>query len=373
MNHSDIRARMADYLEGDLRLEDRALFDAHLDACEQCAQELEELQAAIALLRSLPDPEPPPNFVDAVMRRVRAGEGRPSVVDRVREWISSLATPGFAIPATAVAAALGIALLTGQLNLAQLGLGFPWRPEVAATQAARVQGRALRPGSSSSAPATEMRVASKMPAAVPLAPAGEDPMAGQRSLVSASRSSSPAGSTRTRTRVRIRISQNHPAGGSTSVGNPLRASGALPSGRLVGASSALEAASAEGSAAPGLAAGEIPGVRSLGYVTSPPDPSRVSSDRQSEEQARTDFRRRELDLRLNFLLRSPVAFAAEFADLSGGERDLWLRAIAEHAVESQLADRVLETLQATGDPRAVALAEAFAADLRELRRAEPDS
>ena len=34
MNHSDIQARMADYLDGELNLDKRALFDGHLDHCE---------------------------------------------------------------------------------------------------------------------------------------------------------------------------------------------------------------------------------------------------------------------------------------------------------------------------------------------------
>ena len=44
MNHSDIQNRMADYLEGDLSLSKRALFDAHLDACTECARELSEMR-----------------------------------------------------------------------------------------------------------------------------------------------------------------------------------------------------------------------------------------------------------------------------------------------------------------------------------------
>jgi hypothetical protein len=371
VNHSDIRARMADYLEGDLPLEDRALFDAHLDVCDQCDRELEELQAAIALLRSLPDPEPPDDLVDVVMRRIRAGEGRLTVVDRVREWLSSLAAPGFAIPATAVATALAIALLSGQLDLAQLGLGSPQAPKIAAVRPARVQGVRPVPSEPSARSTPEMRVASNLSPTAPPAPASQGVVARPRPVADASRHTAPADPSGTRTHVRIRIAQNHPTAGPTSAGDPLRSSSTLPTGVLVGASSVPETASARAAGAPIFGPSESPGLRSRDYATSPPDSASVASSRDSEERARAEFRRRELDLRLSFLLRSPEAFAAEFADLSAGEQDLWLRAIAEHAVESQVADRVVSSLRATGDARAQSLAAAFAADLRELRRDEP--
>lgn len=359
---------MADYLEGDLPLGDRALFDAHLDACEQCGRELRELQAAIALLRGLPDPEPPGDFADVVMRRIRAGEGAPTIADRIREWLSSLTAPGFAIPATAVATALAIALVSGQLDLSQLGLGSLRGPELAAGQPARVQARRSQVRVPPVRSAPEMRVASSASPVVPPAPTGQPAGALQRPVVASSEGSSPASPSGTRTHVRIRIAQNHPTGSSTSPGAPLRSPGTRPSGVLVGASSVTEVASAGTS---GFAPAEGPGIRSRSFAATSPDPAAVAPSRESEERARAEFRRRELDLRLNFLLRSPVAFAAEFGDLSAGERDLWLRAIAEHALESQVADQAVAVLRATGDARALPLAEALAADLQELQREEP--
>ena len=59
MNHSDIQGRMADYLEGELSLGNRALFDAHLDGCGDCSRDLSAMRETIGLLRSLPAPEPP--------------------------------------------------------------------------------------------------------------------------------------------------------------------------------------------------------------------------------------------------------------------------------------------------------------------------
>jgi anti-sigma factor RsiW len=49
VKHSDVQDHMADYLEGDLPLERRALFDAHLDDCEACLSEIREVQRTITL------------------------------------------------------------------------------------------------------------------------------------------------------------------------------------------------------------------------------------------------------------------------------------------------------------------------------------
>jgi hypothetical protein len=120
VNHSDIESRMADYLEGDLSLGKRALFDAHLDTCTDCESELAEMRGTIGLLRGLPTPEPPTDLVDNVMRRIKLGEGQPGLVDRMARWFAELndfiTTPRFAVPATALAAGLAVVLVTGEGN-----------------------------------------------------------------------------------------------------------------------------------------------------------------------------------------------------------------------------------------------------------------
>jgi hypothetical protein len=118
---------MADYLEGDLSLVKRALFDAHLDSCELCANELHEMRRTINLLRALPTPEPPPDLVDNVMRRIRLGEGQSSWLDRVGGWLSELTSPRIAIPAAALAASVAVALVTSDLRLDLPGFGEPQR------------------------------------------------------------------------------------------------------------------------------------------------------------------------------------------------------------------------------------------------------
>ena len=81
---------MGPYLEGDLPLQQRALVDAHLDACPSCAEELRELRGTIGLLRSLPDVEPPLALATSVIARIRAGEAQPTLGVRLLDGLDML-------------------------------------------------------------------------------------------------------------------------------------------------------------------------------------------------------------------------------------------------------------------------------------------
>ncbi len=105
MNHAEVKKNLADYLEGDLSLDDRAVVDAHLDTCSECAREVAELEQTVRVLRSLPEPETPPMIAANVMRRIRAGETRPGFFERVRRSVSAVLEPTFMLPASAVAVA----------------------------------------------------------------------------------------------------------------------------------------------------------------------------------------------------------------------------------------------------------------------------
>lgn len=113
MNHAVVNEHMADYLEGDLALDVRALVDAHLDVCEECAREVREMQQTIRLLRALPEPEVPPMIAANVMRRIRSGETRPSVLERIQRVVDGVLEPSFVLPAAAVAVA-GLAVVLVQ-------------------------------------------------------------------------------------------------------------------------------------------------------------------------------------------------------------------------------------------------------------------
>lgn len=133
MTHADIQNRMAEYLEGDLALERRALFDAHLDGCEECSSELSELRSTIGLLRALPDVEAPPQLANDVMRRIRLGEATPTGFARAGEFIRDLFAPGIAVPAGAMVAAFALAVSNGQFQM-PLGPSQARLPESASIQ-----------------------------------------------------------------------------------------------------------------------------------------------------------------------------------------------------------------------------------------------
>ncbi len=125
MNHADVERHLADYLEGDLPLGKRALVDAHLDECEMCSAELAELQDTISLLRSLPDPEVPANFTANVMRRIRTGDSRPTLLDHVQAALSAIFAPRILYPVSMAMVVAGVLISTGQLRV-----GWPFQREV---------------------------------------------------------------------------------------------------------------------------------------------------------------------------------------------------------------------------------------------------
>ncbi len=107
MTHGEVRADLGDYLEGDLPLERRALVDAHLDGCAECAQRMRSLRSTVDTLRALDGPEPPAGLSAAVLARIEAGEGRPgalaSLLGRIPwELRGRLAAPALAFAAAAV-------------------------------------------------------------------------------------------------------------------------------------------------------------------------------------------------------------------------------------------------------------------------------
>ena len=116
MNHSEIKSAMPDYLEGDLPLDRRALYDAHLDECPECAGEIAAMRSTIGALRALPDPEVPPHLVDDVMRRIRLGEGQRTFADWLREFGETLFSPRVLAPASVAMIAAGVIIGTQPLR-----------------------------------------------------------------------------------------------------------------------------------------------------------------------------------------------------------------------------------------------------------------
>jgi len=85
-------------------------------------------------------------------------------------------------------------------------------------------------------------------------------------------------------------------------------------------------------------------------------PSVVSAD---EGLSNAEVRNRELDARLHFLKVDPPGFAERYAQSELAEQELWMRAMAERAEELGDVERVLSALKGSGDPEALGLARDF--------------
>ena len=59
---------LIDYVDGDMTVEHRALFERHLCGCLQCFAYLETYRATIRLTRALPKCEPLPPALEARLR-----------------------------------------------------------------------------------------------------------------------------------------------------------------------------------------------------------------------------------------------------------------------------------------------------------------
>jgi hypothetical protein len=85
----------------------------------------------------------------------------------------------------------------------------------------------------------------------------------------------------------------------------------------------------------------------------------TAADRAERERSK----RAELDARLERMIRHPSLFAAEFADLSIAEQEIWLGALAEHALELGRGRQAIRELQSASDAGALELATGFSAEL----------
>lgn len=116
MKCAQARALLGEYLESDLDLPARAQIDEHLVQCAACKCELQELRSTVALLRSLPTPEPPESLISGVMERIDAGETR---IARLPIGFRRVFDPRIAAPLAAGIAGL---VLFATMNT---GLGTP--------------------------------------------------------------------------------------------------------------------------------------------------------------------------------------------------------------------------------------------------------
>jgi hypothetical protein len=345
VNHAEAHSHMADYLEGDLDLTKRALLDAHLDGCERCSGEFAEMRGTIGLLRSLPTPEPPPFMVEKVMNRIREGEGRTRLVDRVVEWLRPFATPQAALSATALT--VGLLMATGNLD-PRLN---PFAEDVpAGRHIARLH---IKPGGGTLARNTVDPLAPKNQGSRRVARPSYVPVAGRPPAVArAPHITISLPSMGVRTRVPTQVATNTSRVGRSGSGRSITRwpSGSGRSGISVPVGTSLSHNAVANTVA---ASG-----RELTLAV---------ADDGSQRDAR---RAAELDQRLEAMVRRPTLYSVEFLSLSVAEQEIWLRALAERARDQGRADEALRELRAAGDGASQQLATAFAAELRQVEQAE---
>ena len=133
MNRSKVGARLSEYLEGDLSERERSRFEAILAEDATLREELRELEATVALVRGLPEPEAPTALTTRVMARIEDGEADPA---GPFAWIRRLFEPVVAVPLAAgiVALALVVGSEPGSMPALEAELA-------AARQVARAEAR----------------------------------------------------------------------------------------------------------------------------------------------------------------------------------------------------------------------------------------
>jgi hypothetical protein len=299
---------MASYLEGDLALDKRALFDAHLDDCAGCALEISEMQETIAVLRSLPNPDVPAHLADNALRRIRNGEAKPPWYDHVRDALAALLSPRILAPVSAGMLAMGVITYFGEIQLSGAG-----SPEPApAPQVVRVE-----PRSGGDAIASN-RAAQRL--------------AANRSGVQVDRRADPLGPS----------------------DQWMRELDSLIGGMRGGQRFGPPLASAPQTV-------QVAGGTGQGYA-----PPRYGAEGQSlvQRQRAGGLGDRELPSAEDWLLhaqRSPAAFAAELYLLTLAEQELWVDNLARRASAQGDLERVIASLQSSQSEQARLLAQDFRA------------
>lgn len=361
MNHADVKSCLADYLEGDLSLDRRARVDAHLDACGQCAAEVDQMRRMIRLLRLLPEPETPPMIAANVMRRIRAGESRPGLVERFSHAVGGILDPGFVLPAAVIASAALVLVVWRDPSFFRQGSLVPrLEAGLETTGVGPFEMDASRAGS-------EPRGAGFEPerGRVFGAPAARDfRMAAQGSdLRSMQGQPDPARRVGpTQTRILIQLEPAGPRGsvfhqdpllaplGSSSFGMLETSFG----GGVVQAPSAWQEA---GRRAP------VP--REARFSSTSVDPTAAVDSAAGPSSGSTS----EVDKRDEWIARAigdPTGFARFLESQNLAEQELWVARLRDRAQARGLLESLVTRLRTSGDSSAALFAEDFAAEVSDL-------
>jgi hypothetical protein len=115
-----IEAQLSDYLEGLLQGPERAAFEAHAEACAECAPLLSSVRSLMTELHDMEQVEEPPRLVYSILDKTLGPRDTVTGWQGFRNFIRGLATPKFAYGAASVLATFIILLSASGISLRKL-------------------------------------------------------------------------------------------------------------------------------------------------------------------------------------------------------------------------------------------------------------
>jgi len=100
MNCADVEILLADYVDGNLRGEEKSAFERHLAECAECAELARDAAGAVAFIERAAVVEAPPELVTRILFEITDGPSRaqvkPSWTRRIfGKWLSPVLEPRF--------------------------------------------------------------------------------------------------------------------------------------------------------------------------------------------------------------------------------------------------------------------------------------
>ena len=100
MTCPELELLLADYVDGNIRGEEKSALEAHLTGCEECAELAKDAAGAVAFMERAAIVEPPPELVTRILFEITDGasraEIRPSRLRRIfGPWVEPLLQPRF--------------------------------------------------------------------------------------------------------------------------------------------------------------------------------------------------------------------------------------------------------------------------------------
>ena len=100
MTCQELDILLAEYVDGNIRGEEKSALESHLAACESCAELAKDAAGAVAFMERVAIVEPPPELVTRILFEITDGasrvEVRPSRIRRMfGPWVEPLLQPRF--------------------------------------------------------------------------------------------------------------------------------------------------------------------------------------------------------------------------------------------------------------------------------------